>query len=89
MKSVHEETAGASAAKANEHRTILLAIYNMKGGVGKTTSALEMGYLLVRDGFKVLLVVWWALFLDKFLIILRHNFLSLFLRKTVSVSRAF
>ena len=36
--------------------SVLIAIYNMKGGVAKTTSALEFAYHLVQDGFKVLLV---------------------------------
>ena len=49
-------SSSSSAKAALEQKTILMAIYNMKGGVGKTTSSLEIAYHLVRDGFKVLLV---------------------------------
>ncbi len=45
-----------SAAEIPDNKTMLIAIYNMKGGVGKTTSCLEIAYHLVRDGFRVLLV---------------------------------
>ncbi|RMG76700.1 MAG: ParA family protein [Bacteroidetes bacterium] len=34
---------------------ILFALYNSKGGVGKTTSAVNLAYLASRDGFKTLL----------------------------------
>ncbi len=57
-KKTSPSSAGAhsSAAEITNYKTILMAIYNMKGGVGKTTSCLEIAYHLVRDGFKVLLV---------------------------------
>lgn len=45
-----------SPSRAALNHTILLSMYNMKGGVGKTTSVLEFGYNLAKDGFKVLLV---------------------------------
>lgn len=37
-------------------KTILSVVYNLKGGVAKTTSTLEMGYLMSKKGLKVLLV---------------------------------
>lgn len=40
----------------NPKKTIMMAIYNMKGGVAKTTSSLEIGYLTSKAGLKVLLV---------------------------------
>jgi cellulose biosynthesis protein BcsQ len=46
----------ATAAEVKSHKTILMAIYNLKGGVAKTTSTLELGYLLSKAGLKVLLV---------------------------------
>jgi chromosome partitioning protein len=33
----------------------ILATYNIKGGVGKTATAVNMGYLAARDGYRVLL----------------------------------
>ena len=33
----------------------ILATYNIKGGVGKTATAVNMGYLAARDGMRVLL----------------------------------
>ena len=33
----------------------ILATYNIKGGVGKTSTAVNMGYLAARDGYRVLL----------------------------------
>jgi chromosome partitioning protein len=33
----------------------ILATYNIKGGVGKTATAVNLGYLAARDGFRVLL----------------------------------
>jgi len=33
----------------------VLATYNIKGGVGKTTAAVNLGYLAARDGFRTLL----------------------------------
>jgi cellulose biosynthesis protein BcsQ len=33
----------------------ILATYNIKGGVGKTASAVNIGYLAARDGYRVLL----------------------------------
>src|SRR5204862_53636 len=33
----------------------ILAIYNIKGGVGKTSTAVNMGHLAARDGLRVLL----------------------------------
>jgi chromosome partitioning protein len=33
----------------------ILATYNIKGGVGKTTTAVNMGHLAARDGLRVLL----------------------------------
>jgi chromosome partitioning protein len=33
----------------------ILATYNIKGGVGKTATAVNLGYLAARDGYRVLL----------------------------------
>lgn len=33
----------------------ILATYNIKGGVGKTTAAVNLGYLAARDGYRTLL----------------------------------
>jgi cellulose biosynthesis protein BcsQ len=33
----------------------IFATYNIKGGVGKTSTAVNMGYLAARDGYRVLL----------------------------------
>jgi cellulose biosynthesis protein BcsQ len=33
----------------------ILATYNIKGGVGKTTAAVNLGYLAAQDGFRTLL----------------------------------
>ncbi len=33
----------------------IFATYNIKGGVGKTSTAVNLGYLAARDGFRVLL----------------------------------
>ena len=33
----------------------IVATYNIKGGVGKTATAVNLGYLAARDGFRVLL----------------------------------
>jgi len=33
----------------------ILATYNIKGGVGKTAAAVNLGYLAARDGYRVLL----------------------------------
>jgi len=33
----------------------ILATYNIKGGVGKTSTAVNIGYLAARDGYRVLL----------------------------------
>ncbi|MBO0833924.1 MAG: AAA family ATPase, partial [Actinobacteria bacterium] len=33
----------------------ILATYNIKGGVGKTATAVNIGYLAARDGYRVLL----------------------------------
>jgi chromosome partitioning protein len=33
----------------------IFATYNIKGGVGKTATAVNMGYLAARDGYRVLL----------------------------------
>ncbi|HEY2770345.1 MAG TPA: ParA family protein [Solirubrobacteraceae bacterium] len=35
--------------------TKVLATYNIKGGVGKTSAAVNLGYLAARDGFQTLL----------------------------------
>ena len=56
QKSVTSPASSASSEEVPAQKTILMAVYNMKGGVGKTTSSLELAYHLVRDGFRVLLV---------------------------------
>ena len=33
----------------------ILATYNIKGGVGKTATAVNLGYLAAKDGYRVLL----------------------------------
>jgi chromosome partitioning protein len=33
----------------------ILATYNIKGGVGKTATAVNLGFLAARDGYRVLL----------------------------------
>ena len=37
------------------HGMKIFATYNIKGGVGKTATAVNMGYLAARDGYRVLL----------------------------------
>lgn len=47
---------GEQNHNVRQNRTVLMASYNMKGGVAKTTSVLEFGYILSKSGLKVLLV---------------------------------
>lgn len=40
----------------NKHVTTVISVTNQKGGVGKTTSAVNIAYYLSKEGFKTLLV---------------------------------
>ena len=48
------DAAGERKDKEDIMRTI--AIINLKGGVAKTTSSINIAYILMRKGYKVLLV---------------------------------
>ncbi len=40
----------------NKHVTTVISVTNQKGGVGKTTSAVNIAYYLSKKGFRTLLI---------------------------------
>lgn len=51
-----DRQASSSGAAARPRNPVLIPVYNYKGGVGKTTTAVNLGAALARRGYRTLLV---------------------------------